>query len=60
MPKLSKKAWLEWNFFIGANGRRQYNTLCRKCRRECKQSFRAVVLDCPEYCGKWANGPKNV
>jgi len=49
MPKLSKKARLEWSIFIGGNGRRQYNTLCRKCRHDCKQSYRAIVCQCPKY-----------
>ena len=38
---------LEWAFFLGENGRRQYNRLCKGCVHPCKQSFRAVVLDCP-------------
>ena len=29
-----------------------YNELCRKCQHECKQSFRAVVVDCPKYLSK--------
>ena len=40
---------LEWAFFLGANGRRQYNRLCKGCIHPCKQSFRAVVVDCPHY-----------
>ena len=39
----SKKWRLEWAFFLGENGRRQYNKLCKGC------SFRAVVLSCPHY-----------
>ncbi|BDF58858.1 hypothetical protein CE91St36_16750 [Christensenellaceae bacterium] len=31
------------------NGRRQYNRLCKGCIHPCKQSFRAVVLDCPHF-----------
>ena len=34
---------LEWAFFLGENGRRQYNKLCKGCVHPCKQSFRAVV-----------------
>ena len=45
MPRMSKKMKQEWAFFIGANGRRQYNELCRHCRHDCKQSFRAIVLE---------------
>ena len=39
----SKKWRLEWAFFLGENGRRQYNKLCKGCVHPCKQSFRAVV-----------------
>lgn len=52
MPRLSKKAKIEWSLFIGDNGRRQYNELCRKCRNECKQSFRVTVVECPKYESK--------
>ena len=40
----SKKWRLEWAFFLGENGRRQYNKLCKGCVHPCKQSFRAVVV----------------
>lgn len=52
MPRLGKKARAEWAFFIGENGRRQYNQLCRRCVHGCKQSFRAIVVDCPKYRSK--------
>ena len=45
----SKKRHLEWTFFLDENGRRQYNKLCKGCVHPCKQSFRAVVLDCPHF-----------
>ena len=45
----SKKWRLEWSFFLGENGRRQYNKLCKGCAHPCKQSFRAVVVSCPHY-----------
>ena len=45
----SKKWRLEWAFFLGENGRRQYNKLCKGCVHPCKQSFRAVVMSCPHY-----------
>lgn len=54
MPRLGKKKKLEWSVFIGPNGRRQYNLLCRRCRRDCKQSYRAVILVCPCYHSKRA------
>jgi len=52
MPRMSKKMKREWALFIGPNGRRQYNELCRKCRRDCKQSFRVLVVECPKYESK--------
>lgn len=45
----SKKGKLEWSFFLGENGKRQYNKICRKCIRSCKQSFRAGIIACPLY-----------
>lgn len=48
----SKKWRLEWSFFLGENGRRQYNKLCKGCVHPCKQSFRAVVLSCPHYLSR--------
>lgn len=47
MPRMSKKRKLELSFFLNDRGRVAYNDLCRKCQHECKQSFRAVVIDCP-------------
>ncbi|MBQ9168417.1 MAG: hypothetical protein IJX67_08440 [Oscillospiraceae bacterium] len=48
----SKKWRLEWSFFLGENGRRQYNRLCRGCVHDCKQSFRVTILSCPRYESK--------
>ena len=45
----SKKWKQEWSFFLGENGRRQYNKICRKCIHSCKQSFRAGIVACPLY-----------
>ena len=43
----SKKWRLEWAFFLGENGRRQYNKTCLGCAHGCKQSFRvALILYC--------------
>ena len=53
MARLSKKLKQEWDFFISPKtGRRTYNDLCRKCRNDCKQSFRAIVVSCILYCSK--------
>ena len=53
MARLSKRLKQEWDFFISPKtGRRTYNDLCRKCRNDCKQSFRAIVVSCLLYCSK--------
>ena len=45
----SKKWRQEWSFFLGENGRRQYNKVCRGCAHDCKQSFRVILIACPRY-----------
>ena len=53
MARLSKKLKQEWAFFLSPKtGRRTYNDLCRKCRNDCKQSFRVIVVSCPLYRSK--------
>ena len=59
IPRLSKKAKQEWNFFINPKtGRITYNSLCRKCKNKCKQSHKAIVVFCPKYKSK--RGAKSV
>ena len=48
----SKKWRLEWSFFLGENGRRQYNKACLGCAHDCKQSFRVAMIACPHYLSK--------
>lgn len=58
MPRLSKKAKQEWGFFIHPETkRRTYNALCRSCIYNCKQSYRAEVIECP---GIGVKGQKNM
>lgn len=52
MPKMSKKRRLEWAYFLNESNRITYNLLCRKCQKDCKQSFRAVLIFCPKYLSK--------
>ena len=52
MPKMSKHQKEEWSFFLNEKGRKTYNELCRRCVRDCKQSFRAAVIQCPKYRSK--------
>lgn len=54
MPRMSKKLKKELAFFLNDRGCRSYNGLCRKCQHGCKQSFRAVMIDCPRYQSKRA------
>ena len=59
MPRLSKNAKQEWDFFINSEtGRRTYNGLCLKCNNNCKQSHKAIVVFCPKY--KYKRGAKSV
>ena len=57
MPRMSKKDKMEWSFFIGENGRRKYNKLCLRCERDCKQSFRATLVQCPRAIWKRRKSP---
>lgn len=52
MPRMSKRRKQEWAFFLNDRGRISYNELCRHCIHSCKQSFRAVVVECPHYRSK--------
>jgi len=53
MPGLTKKEKQEWEFFIDPKtGRRTYNKQCLKCVHDCKQSYKAQLIDCPKYLSK--------
>jgi len=52
MPRMSKKRKQEWALFLNNQNRITYNEHCRKCRYECKQSFRAVVIQCLKFISK--------
>lgn len=54
MPRMPKKKKAELAFFLNDRGRMAYNRLCRKCQHTCRQSFRAVIVDCPCYLSKRA------
>lgn len=60
MPRMSKSRKLEWSFFLNDRGRITFNALCRKCVHDCKQSFRAVVIECPHYRSKRAKTEHDV
>ena len=52
MPRISKKRKEELAFFLNERNRMTYNPLCRRCVHGCKQSFRAIILECPHYHSK--------
>lgn len=47
MPRLSKKYKQEWGFILDHRNRMKYDDLYKERVRECKQSFRAIIIDCP-------------
>ena len=49
MPRTSKKKRLEMCMFINSKGRIEYNRLCKACVHDCKQSYRAIIIDCLKY-----------
>ena len=44
MPRMSKQRKQEWSLFLNERNRITYNGLCRKCRNDCKQSFRCLLI----------------
>ena len=52
MPRMSRKRWEEWDFFLNRRDRITCNDLCRNCRHSCKQSFRAQIVACWKYRNK--------
>ena len=52
MPRMCNKRRFEWSFFLNRRNRITYNDLCRGCTRDCKQSFRAIIILCPRYYSK--------
>ncbi len=49
MPRMSKRRKRELSFFLTESGRVAYNKLCLRCTHDCKQSYRAVILECPKF-----------
>ena len=52
MPPMTKKRKEEWSFFLNERNRITHNLLCRRCMYICKQSFRAEIIECPNYYSK--------
>ena len=49
MPRINKKKKRELAFFLSEHGRVAYNKLCLCCKHECKQSYRAVIIQCRRF-----------
>ena len=49
MPRMSKKRRLEMSMFINGKGRIEYNRLCKACAHDCKQSHKAIIIDCLKH-----------
>ena len=52
MPKMSQKRKKELSLFLNDAGRVEYNSLCHKCVRKCKQAHKAIVVECRRYLSK--------
>ncbi len=55
MPRMSTKRTEEWAFFLNERTRLTDTPRCRKCRRTCNKSFRAMIIECPPFRCKRAN-----
>ena len=49
MSRMSKKKKEEYMLFLNNHNRITYNPVCLTCQKDCKQSFRAVLLACNKY-----------
>ena len=58
MPRMSKKRKQELSMFLNERGRVEYNILCRRCVRTCKQAHKVMVVECGRYLSKRAKEVK--
>jgi len=49
MPRMSKRRKKELTFFLTDKARVAFNMLCLKCIHDCKQSHRAVIIECRQF-----------
>lgn len=52
IPRIPKKDKELWQYFLDENGRIKYNATCRRCVNDCKQSYRATIIQCTLYKSK--------
>ena len=49
MPRMTKRRKEDLAFFLTDKGRVAYNRLCLKYNHDCKQSYRAVIIECRRF-----------
>ena len=50
MPQIRKRERQQWALFLDASGQRiRHNSVCARCRNDCKQSWRAQLCRCPKF-----------
>ena len=51
MSKLTKRFCEEWAFYIkpGIRKRVTFNEKCKKCKHDCKQSYRVEIIVCKNF-----------
>ena len=49
MTRMSNKKKTEWSLYLNERNRITYNKLCKQCIKDCKQSFRCLVIQCPMF-----------
>lgn len=49
MPRMRKHRKQALAFFLTDKGRVAYNRLCLRCTHDCKQSHRAVIIECQRF-----------
>ncbi len=54
MAKLSQKFKEEWEFFLNKYNRITFNKQCKQCELDCKQSYKAQIVFCPNFKKKGA------
>ena len=54
--KVNSRNRMYWSFFLDGNGRIRYNRQCGRCAKDCKQSYRAVIVNCPFFEKKGVKG----
>ena len=58
MARLTKKKKEEWGFFLSQYNRIAYNKVCKRCINDCKQSEKAVIMECWNYENKYKKNEK--